>query len=633
MANLFEKRATEFFHLDEAFLAVVSPEPLGRFFKAPADNGYLYDRLVTVIGTPGSGKTTLARLFSFRTISTLLQNSELENYRPLIGALAACKALKGNRPTLVGARISLEAEYRDFWELPYENRVKTRLMLTLLQARSVLAWTRNIESSGVSLSEVKIVPRPDSNAALEAIGGIAALDMVERARKVERAIYRISAALVAPSIEEIDSESVDPYRPFDVIEALVLPYRGEELRLRPLIVFDDAHRLHEEQFEAFRYWLAGRELKVARWVLARLDPFVSRTVRFHHQAFDGGSGLNRSREITEVWMQDDERRDKSRRAARIEFRTMAKDMANRYLGQTDVFRSRNLNRLADLLPTTPEPISASKQRRLKEHVDNLQRKLHVSQSRLHELENMVDNYLASSDDRREDLRLAILSILLERYAKRLPQLGLFANASSPPLKVDSGVADGACIHLLHRYGRAYYYGIDALCDASSGNAEQFLRLAARLVSLSQTQLINGKGPMIDCELQNKLLRARATEIVRDWHFPECSRVRRLVDGIAAECVKKSLEGNAPLRGGANAFGIPQEKFDAIPQEESRLAQVLHFGVAYNAFNLVPEHSTKNRKWCLIELGGVAILKHGLTLKRGGFLERRVDHLVKLLKES
>jgi len=104
-------------------------------------------------------------------------------------------------------------------------------------------------------------------------------------------------------------------------------------------------------------------------------------------------------------------------------------------------------------------------------------------------------------------------------------------------------------------------------------------------------------------LQHKLLRERAAEIVRDWDFPQHLLVRRLAQGIAAECLAKSLEGNASLGGGANSFGIPQDEFDAITQTNPLLANALKFGVAYNAFVLVPNHGTKKRRWCLVELGG------------------------------
>jgi hypothetical protein len=369
-------------------------------------------------------------------------------------------------------------------------------------------------------------------------------------------------------------------------------------------------------------------------VLTRLDALAPGDVLLDRAADAEEPGLKRAREITDIWMQSGEERGNQRRA----FRKMAKDMAGRYLSQMEVFNRRRLHSLGDLLSTTPEMIAPGKRAKLTEHVDALQRRYGVSAERRKGLEQEVDGYLATADESGEDLRLGMLAVLLERYAKRIPQRGLFEEGGDDAepnrqLTADAGVADGARIHLMHHYERPYFFGIDTLCDASSENAEQFLQLAARLVSQAETQLVRrGRDAMLASGVQHKMLRERASEMVREWDFPQFQLVRRLADGLAAECLKKSLEGNASLGGGATAFGIPQDEFDAIPDSHPHLARVLQCGVAYNAFVLVPNHGTKKRLWCLIELGGILLLHHGLTLKRGGFLERRTDDLVRLLGE-
>ncbi|PSH61079.1 hypothetical protein [Phyllobacterium sophorae] len=637
MVNPFEKRATEYLRDDEAFLAVVTPEPLVTFFQKHAEEGKLYDRLTTIIGTPGSGKTTLARLFQYSTLRTLLRNSGQDIYDDLIDTLTVCGAIKEGSPAVIGGRVPLEAEYREFWEFPYPDHLKGGLMIALLQARTVLAWIRNVQSAGANLDDIEIVARPDAEAALTSIGGTGGPGLLARAREIELAIYNISAALVPPDVNEIDKyAAAAAYRPFDVIEAFQLKEAGQFLVLKPLVIFDDAHSLHPAQFVALQRWLSRREMRVSRWVLTRLDALTPADVLLEDSDVGQSSepGLKKSRETTSIRMQSGGDRAHQRRA----FRKMAKGMANRYLAQMDIFHRRRLNDLGSLLSIRVVPIAQSKREKLIAHIDSLQRRYSITDDRRGALEVEIANYLKETGEDSEEIRLSMLGILFQRYAKRVPQQGLFEDAGqdvepSRPLTADDKVFEGAKVHLLHKYDRPYFYGIDLLCDTGSENAEQFLQLASRLVAQSETQLIRSKPPTLVASVQNNLLRNRATEMIREWDFPRHQQVKKLSDGIASACLKKSLEGNASLGGGANAFGILQDEFYDIPKTNPELARILQFGVAYNAFVLVPNHGTKKRLWVLIELGGVLLLHYGLTPKRGGFLERRTNDLVRILGED
>ena len=631
MVNPFEKRATEYLRDDESFLSVVTPEPLITFLQPHAHDGKLYDRLAMLVGTPGSGKTTLARLFQYPTITTLLRNRDTENYKPLLDTLTSCGAIRDDIPVLIGARLSLESEYREFWEFPYKEELKSSLMTSLLQARTILLWLRNAQAAGVPIDSIEIIPRSDAEAALHAIGGVKGSQLLKRARDVERAIYGISAALLPPEIDNFDAEATTAYRPFDVIEAFRLIDEHGTKKLRPLVIFDDAHSLHPGQFKALSRWLARRDLRVARWILTRLEALKPDEVLM---VPNEETGFNRTREITEIWMQEQEDRGNQRFA----FRKMAKGMTSRYLRRMEVFNQRSVNQLGDILATDEPELSRGNVEHLRKAVDQAQKSCGVTATRRESIETKVSDYLSKAKLTRIDLHLSMTSILMHRYAKRTPQIGLFEGKPedfipSKPLKADSGVLDGARIHLLHKYDRPYYFGVNMLCDAGWENAEQMLRLTARLVAQSEANSIRRRGPTLSSKDQDRLLRSRAKDMIDEWDFPQHHYVRRICDGIAKQCLEKSLENNASLNGGATAFGIPQEAFDSIFEENPSLARSLQFGIAYNAFVLVPNKDVKNRLWCLIELGGLYRLHTGLTLKRGGFLERNLVDLVALMNEG
>lgn len=647
MANPFEKRATEYLRDDTAFLSVVAPEPLHTFFEKSAKEGKLYDRLSMIIGTPGSGKTTISSLLQYKTVQTLLENPNFSEYKPLVNALKKCGIIEASGNALainfIGCRIPMESEYRDFWELPYNQAVKMGLLKSFLQARAMLSWLRSVENvSNLKLSSVKIQFREGAEAAENSLGGADGENLFQRAREIERSIYEIGTALVPPSEKNLGDIATGSYHPFDAIEYFIINKASGPTLIRPMVMLDDVHTLHPDQLSILMNWLVRREMKIARWMLMRLDAQTPQSVLLEeldtNSGIDHGSPVKPSREITSIWLQS----PKDRTKRRSEFRTMAKSMADKYLRLMPVFYRQGLTNFPDLLNTRTTPISNSKMDKLNGKVKSLAGKINISKKVYQEFQRDIETYFSSAQtiDDSEDVKLAMLQIMLHRYTKRVPQASLFDQSEDPsisvrfkPLKVSSGLADGARIFLMHEFDRPYYYGIDAVCDGSSENAEQFLQLASQLVNAAETKIIRSHPASLPPAYQHRLLVERATEMVGEWDFPKNREVRKLCKHISKECLIKSLEPNAPLNGGANAFGIPLEEFENIPSEHPELAKVLKFGVAYNALSIKSSQSTKNKMWSLIELSGPVIISSGLTLARGGFLERTVNDLLSPLEKE
>src|SRR5688572_9863520 len=270
MDNPFLKRATEYFRDDEAFLAVLSPEPI-RYFLRDYTSTALYERLVNIRGTPGSGKTTLARVFEYPTLTALLRNSSIGTYQPLLDTVTRCGAVVDGRAAVLGCRLALETDYRDVWEFPYAENVKLTLTNTLIQARAVLAWIRHLQNAGFPPESITIEARADADAATLAIGGTNGKDILDRARAIERALYKVLGSLVVPNLEELDQVITDTYRPFDVIDRFSVTTDGRTTSFRPLVILDDDHVLAPAQFKGLQRQLIRREIRVARWILARLD--------------------------------------------------------------------------------------------------------------------------------------------------------------------------------------------------------------------------------------------------------------------------------------------------------------------------------------------------------------------------
>jgi len=187
----------------------------------------------------------MASLVEYRLVEAVLRDQSSANNRELAAALTRSGFIEEDRPAIAAVRLPMEAEYRDYWELPYDDAIKTKLALSLIQARAILGLIRNLTANKLrSLHNIKFVLKDGAAASLESIGGPDADAIVRRAIEVERAVYGVGASLLPPKLDDIPSGARDPYQPFEIIERIQISWLGETIALKPLVILDDVHALH-----------------------------------------------------------------------------------------------------------------------------------------------------------------------------------------------------------------------------------------------------------------------------------------------------------------------------------------------------------------------------------------------------
>lgn len=635
MHNPFLRRATEYIADSTAFLSLVSPEPLKLLLSDYLDDKTHFEVPARIVGNPGSGKTMLASLVEFKNVETVLNDISTFSRKALADAMSKTGFTDGNKPLVAAIRLPMEAEYRDFWELPYSDRTKTNLVYSLLQARFVTGLIRSLLANQTrSISEISFSYKESADKHFEMMGGLDTRSVYEKAERVEEAIFNIGLSLFPPKVEDLPVEANKPFLPFDILSNIKIHWNGDEISMKPLVILDDVHCLHPKQRDLLFKKLIGRELKVARWMMMRGDALDAEDLL---DADENSFGIKASRDFLDIYFQ---KPGNHRTHERRMFRKAASDMARRYLGLVPPLRDQGISELEQLLLTKVTNFSASELRKLRTLCDQERVKLELTEGRQKRLRKLCADYLENSrsKDTGEDVELAMLRILQHRYAQRIARetIDLFDPDPEPKKKlaVDSSTAEAGRIHLHHSFGRPFHYGFSDLCDATNENAELFLQLSGMLVDVMQVKAIGRQSPALSSEAQQKILRDKAASIIREWHFPFVSVVRHLVDKIVEVCLKETLEQNAPKGSGVNAISIPEYEFQQLDRK-SLTAKVLKYGLIYGSIILVRNYSQgdKDEKHCLIELSGLVCLKHGLTLKRGGFTHWKMKHLESLIEEA
>lgn len=546
MYTPFKKRATEYLRDGETLLAIVTPDFFSTLLEQPIRDGSLFDRLVRVVGTPGSGKTTLAKLLQFENAAIVArrreEHREVFDFLESVGAVVRGQLI----PSRLTTRLPMESEYREFWELSYEPASKNQLLLNFIQARTVLNWLQQLKTSEISLTSLEMVIRNEYLVSARASDSISAIELGRRAAETESAIYSVVGSLIPPKFEDLPDSATRIFDPFSVLQGV----RTRNIDIALGLILDDFHLLHKEQRKFIYRALTRRELAIGRWLMMRYDALsVPRVLALRDQSKDDElpPDVDLGREVLDVLMQEPGSANKFNRAA--------PKMANQQLAQISLLQNNGITTLNQAIVTDPPQYSDRALKDLQDAVGLLKRKNGISAAREAAFREGLVPFVS---DREADVREKALAILMERYVRRVPQVSLLEDLDPEPRRPvapDAEVVDAARLQLMHENGRPYYFGPDILAAAASGNAEQYLRLCAPLIDALETQVIQRKGKRLAAATQHERLRRISKKYIDEWTFPENQAVRKLTDLIGKKARQRTLEPTAPVTPGVNAIGI------------------------------------------------------------------------------
>ena len=131
---------------------------------------------------------------------------------------------------------------------------------------------------------------------------------------------------MAPAVDQISSDAVSAFRPFDVIENIrIKDSEGKPPLLKPLVILDDAHTLDPTQFRLLARDLARREIGFARWIMMRLDALTPADALLEKGAGEGeGPELKTGRDYYEIALQKGIEREAQRKSFRKSQRIKSK---------------------------------------------------------------------------------------------------------------------------------------------------------------------------------------------------------------------------------------------------------------------------------------------------------------------
>lgn len=619
--NAFKFRVADQTVLDTSvFLHLYSPIYLAQLQK----EDFTAPKLIVLLGSPGSGKSSLLRLFETSTLIALTKNQGQKVENTLLTTLHDLGVLEGGRPVAFGIYVHCDSSLRDIENLEVAG-ANDKLLNTLLDVRIIGGYIRSLElltdefTYFDDLHSLELPPLPPEDLPPSIFGEARTIGTLKLAcQQVERDFAKFLNSFPG---EELPSSIKTHSKVFSIPYLSHLKKAVPQLAaFLPIVMLDDVHELYEKQREQVNAEMLKRS-SIPRWVAVRKHVYEL-------ESLISMEGATEQRDFREISLDS---------ASTALFRRFVNNVANRRLNMSSDLQPYNVTDFSDQLD---DDVIAVPVRKISKDLDDLLRRIRE----IDQIDPILDDY-SQLDHANAEVGIANLVslearlILLERQ-KNKPQQSLFGMPTIPDNQVDGKVQEAARLFAAKRFKLPYYYSFDTLAECATGNVEQFLSVASPFAEKMILRAELSQNIRISPQDQRKLLRKSAENYfdLIDWQFDRGYAIKQLVDNLGLFFNAVTFRPNAPIAPGVNGFGFEREQLRqflaraATDAEVAAFREVLTRAVAGNVlFARETKQGQAGTERIVFYVNRILCVKYDLPLSKGGWQYIKPELLIEMMK--
>ena len=442
--------------------------------------------------------------------------------------------------------------------------------------------------------------------------------------------FGCSKSLLPVNWHDLPSGHADLYS-LRVLSDSRVEVAGRELPFRPLLLFDDGHELAPNQRSTLLSSLTDRRLHIARWYAERFQALSP------HELI----GQTEGRDYVLLELEAAARSSGRRFGKGRRFERLLCDVA-------DLRAGRTLGRMSDADTPFTEVLKVDAADRLGEAGPHILETLQTRVSQLANGEARFESLLEGASRHKGyagAVRWREVEIIIQRQRSKpiqeLFDLPLEEERSERDLT--GSVREAAELLLSREFDLPYYAGPDAIAKLGSQNIDQFLALCGDLFEEMLASTTLARSPYLSASRQHKIIVESSERMWREIprRVPHGRDVQRLLAGVLTLAQRETYRPTAPYSPGVTGTALKMRDRQLLldPQVReslpggARLFDALGAAIAFNIFSAEVDRPVKGDRFMVLNINRLLLPRAWLPLGRGGFRDRRLEDLARLLHAS